>query len=217
MSTVPAIRMEGAEQVTAALDRLRSYRLMGEKQLRQILQLHVRTIRRHVSSDAQRKMKSDPRKAAQAVKAMVYKSVIGFNVNLFGRKGGGGGGSVMVQMSGDLSGRGGNRRRRSQRTNAVDSYVGQDRGFVLRWIETGTQDRAVKFTADERRQHIHRGSQGGTKYGKASTINTGNRGKIAPRPFFGEAAGKAILEEAQSIRDDIMQLIEEVWAEEIKD
>lgn len=210
MSTISStVRMEGAEQVTAALDRLRSYRLMGEKQLRKIIQSHVGKIRRQVSAAAKAHMQNgDPRKASQAVKAMVYKSMIGFNVNLFPRKNGGagGGGSVMVQTGGSLSGAGGNRRRRSPRTNTVDSYQGADRGFILRWMETGTRERHIKYTSDNRRK--------ATKW--TSRPNSGNRGKIVAKPFFSQAAGQAIQSEASAIRDDIMTLIGEVWEQSIK-
>ena len=203
MGTIPStVVMEGAEQVTAALDRLRSYRLMGEKQLRKIISEHVRTIRRHISEQAGANMKTDTRKAKQAVRSMIYKSMIGFNVNLFGkRRGGKAGGSVMVQMAGDHTGRGGNRRRRSPRTNAVDSYQGSDRDFILRWIETGTSDRRIPFTKNERRK--------ADRWNKSP--NTGNRGKITARPFFDRAAQTAITNEMASIREDIMTLINEVW------
>lgn len=203
MGTIPhTVQMEGAEQVTSALDRLRSYRLMGEKQLRKIIQSHVRTIRRHISEQAKANMKADPRKASQAVRALVYKSMIGFNVNLFGkRRGGKAGGSVMVQMAGERTGRGGNRRRRSPRTNAVDSYQGSDRDFILRWMETDTSDRRIAFTKNERRK--------ADRWNKSP--NTGNRGKITARPFFERAAQTAIVNEMASIREDIMILINEVW------
>lgn len=211
MSTIPStVRMEGAEQVTAALERLQSYRLMGEKQLRKVIQAHVSKIRRHISASARANMKNgDPRKAANAVKAMVYKSMIGFNVNLFPRKnkGAGGGGSVMVQMGGTRSGAGGNRWKRSPRTNAIDSYQGGERDFILRWIETGTSERRIRYHKDDRRK--------ATKW--TSRPNTGNRGKIQQKPFFSQAAGQAILGEATSIRENIMILIGEVWEKSIKD
>jgi hypothetical protein len=41
--------------------------------------------------------------------------------------------------------RGGNRRPRSQRTEQIDTYYGKDRGFILRFLNSGTASRDTRF------------------------------------------------------------------------
>jgi hypothetical protein len=55
---------------------------------------------------------------------------------------------------------------------------------------------------------VNRGSQGGTKYGK--TINTGRRGNIAPRNFFGSSSHRAMQKAADQLSILIDQMIQKV-------
>ena len=91
----------------------------------------------------------------------------------------------------------------------LESYVGSDRGFVLRFLNAGTNPRGINFTSDEAREHVHRGSQGGDlkKYGK--TTNTGSRGNIAPRNFFGTSSQTAMRNAAEQLTQLIDKLIKE--------
>ena len=57
----------------------------------------------------------------------------------------------------------------SDRTKAINEYFGPDRGFILRFLEGGTDVRTAK-------------SFGPT--GRGSTASWGARGNIAPRSFF---------------------------------
>ena len=88
------------------------------------------------------------------------------------------------------------------------SYQGSDRGFILRFLNQGTQNRVIRFKEDESRTAIHRGGRGGnvSKYGK--TINTGNRGSIPKRNWFGQRSQAEMESAAQAIDkliDDIVQ------------
>ena len=60
---------------------------------------------------------------------------------------------------------GGNRLPRSQRTEQLDSYIGADRAFILRWLDSGTANRTSRY---------------------------GNRGAIAARRWFGNASYAAL-------------------------
>lgn len=151
----------------------------------------------------------DPRQAYKAVKTAVYRQILGGSVSILRKKRAG------TQFSNyepprtlKAGQRGGNRRPRSQRTDDLIHYAGPDRGFILRFLNAGTQGRAIKFKYDEARENVHRGSQGGNKYGE--TINTGRRGNIAPRNFFGQLAPSAMNKAA----DELTKLIDDMIKQE---
>ena len=89
-----------------------------------------------------------------------------------------------------MSGRGGNRRTRSQRTRQIMGYAPLDRGFILRWINDGTPGaRNIEFTPNDRRKV--------DKWNKHP--NTGNRGNIAARNFFRGAGERALAQAADNL------------------
>lgn len=71
---------------------------------------------------------------------------------------------------------GGNRRQRSRRTEQIMSYGPRDRGFILRWLETGTATRMTRY---------------------------GNRGAITAHPRFGRAASAGVEQVAQELANKI--------------
>jgi hypothetical protein len=83
---------------------------------------------------------------------------------------------------------------------------------VLRFLNSGTQGRVIEFTSDPHRPKVKRGSQGGDirKYGK--TTNTGRRGNIAARNFFGNSSHIAM----QHAAGQLSTLIEELIKKEFK-
>jgi hypothetical protein len=87
--------------------------------------------------------------------------------------------------------------------------MGSDRGFVLRWLEGGANGRVIEFRSDPHREKVKRGSQGGDlkKYGK--TTNTGTRGNIAPRNFFGTSSQTAMRNAAEQLTQLIDKMIKE--------
>lgn len=155
----------------------------------------------------------DPRQAYKGIKTSVYRQILGGNVSILNKR------KRSTQFSAyepprtlKPGQRGGNRRPRSQRSWDLIHYAGVDRGFVLRFLNTGTKKRAIEFNYDEAREHVHRGSQGGNikKYGE--TINTGYRGNIKPRNFFGPASQQALRKAA----DQLTKLIDDLIKEEMK-
>ena len=150
----------------------------------------------------------DPRQAYKAVKTAVYRQILGGSVSILNKRG--------VKFDNyepprtlRAGQRGGNRRVRSDRSNKLMHYAGESRGFVLRFLNAGTQGRAIEFNYDEARENVHRGSQGGNikKYGK--TINTGYRGNIAPRNFFGQLAPSAMNRAAEQLTKLIDDMIKQ--------
>ena len=129
----------------------------------------------------------DPRGAAQAVRTAVYKKILGANLNIYGSRKAHG--RTSYEPPRHPSSRGGNRRLRSARTAQIMSYGPLDRGFILRWMNDGTDTRQIAFTPNERR-----------KAGRWNrNPNSGNRGAIAPRHFFRGAGERALAQAADNL------------------
>ncbi len=181
-----------------------------EKKLQGLIRQVLGEVRRSLGQAASSAMASDMRKAYKAVRTLLYKRILGGNVNILQkRRASGGGGSYTPTRTLRSGQRGGNRRDRSERTRNLEAYYGSDRGFVLRFLNAGTEDRAISFTPAGNREHVHRGSRGGdvSKYGK--TINTGYRGRIRARNWFGERSHQEMEKAAADLTRRIDDLIKE--------
>lgn len=136
-----------------------------EDKVRKILRKVIREVAKQVSLSASAAIPNDPRKAANAVRSTTFKMILGANVNLYNsRKAGKGEPFYPVRRLRDGQ-RGGNRIPRSEKTERMMGYVGMDRGFILRWLESGTATRSSRY---------------------------GNRGRIAARNWFGPATDRAM-------------------------
>ena len=116
------------------------------KYIRQVL----KEARKKLTQDAKSYMKSDPRKAAQAVKFSVYKTLFGGNLSILQKRKGTAGAKYELKRTRKVvqnpKMRGGNRRPRvDDGRNRLDYYYGADRGFVLRFIGSGTVNRTSRF------------------------------------------------------------------------
>ena len=156
-----------------------------------IFRKYIRNIlkeaRKKLSQDAKNYMKSDPRKAAKAVKFSVYKSLFGGNLSILQKKRGSAGAKYELRRTRKVTQnpkmRGGNRRPRvDDGRNRLDYYYGADRGFVLRFIGSGTVPRTSRF---------------------------GKRGSIRQTDWFGHTAPwhmeEAAAEVAEAINEYVMQ------------
>lgn len=171
--------------------------------LRKIIRKYVLEARAEVVQGIEFKH-GDPRGAARAVRTAVYKKVLGANINILTGRKRHGESTYRPPRTLKPGQRGGNRRPRNPNKLNRDKYDALDRGFILRFLNSGVSNRAIEFKADEAREHVHRGSQGGnlSKYGK--TINTGSRGSIAPRNFFRQLGDRAL----GQMRDNLSAAIE---------
>lgn len=140
----------------------------------------------------------DPAEARRAVRNIVYESVLGANLNIMNMKRGTASWRVrQVERRGtsDPKGRGGNRRKRNFITIRMHGYEGKAKGFLLRWLNNGVNDRAIKF-----KERMSR------KADKWNTHpNSGNRGSIAARNFFEPMASAAF----DVVSQHLAQIIEE--------
>lgn len=184
-----------------------------EKKVQGLIRKVLLAARREVAKASQQTsvMKSDPRKAYKAVKTAVYRQILGGSVSILNKRG-----TKFDNYEPPRTlqpgQRGGNRRERTERSNRLLHYAGDSRAFVLRFLNSGTQGRTIEFMSDPHRSQVKRGSQGGNlrKYGK--TVNTGRRGNIRARNFFGTSSHTAMMKAA----DQLTVLIDDLIKKEMK-
>jgi len=128
-------------------------------------------------------LQSDPRETRRAVRTAVYKKILGANINIYDSRRAHGTGNYEPPRTLRPGQRGGNRMPRSRRTDQVMHYAPLDRGFILRFVNSGTQQR--------------------TSYG-------GNRGAIAPRNFFRSSAESALVRAADTLANLIDTELENI-------
>lgn len=202
-----AITITGLDAFDMKLAQLKTDSPGFEKRLREVIRKILGHARANLRKDAASglNMESDPRHAYKAVRFAVYKKILGGQVNILQSRKAGKGSFYAPPRKGtsDPKGRGGNRRPRSRRTEDLMSYEGIDRGFVLRWLNNGMtkkNPRTINFTENPRRKV--------DKWNKHP--NTGSRGAISPRKWFGNAS----LKEMQAVAGEMQELIDKIIKEE---
>lgn len=132
--------------------------------LRKIIRKYVMEARAQVVSGIKFK-NGDPRGAARAVRTAVYKKVLGANINIFNSRKAHGSNNYEPKRKLRPGQRGGNRLQRSAKTDRMMHYAPLDRGMILRWQNSGTDNRTTRY---------------------------GNRGSIAARDFFRPLGDRAM-------------------------
>ena len=160
-----------------------------QKALQKLIRKVIMEARANVVSAASAKMKNDPRGAAQAVRTSVYKKILGANINIYNSRKAHGSTSYEPPRTLRTGHRGGNRKARSFDTNRRMHYNALDRGFILRFVNSGVSERHIEFKSSEGR-HVD-------KWNKHP--NTGNRGSIAVRNFFRGAAERALTQATDAL------------------
>jgi hypothetical protein len=155
--------------------------------IRKIFREVLKEARKNLSNDAKNYLKSDPRKAARAVKFSVYKTVFGGNVSILQKRRGSAGAKYELirqrKLDENPKQRGGNRRERFEKRNRLDYYFGADRGFILRFISSGTVRRNSRF---------------------------GNRGSIRQTNWFGHVAPFQMETAAKEVADAINEYVTQI-------
>jgi len=197
-------KIDGLVEQQKELEALMMKNPAMEKKVQGLIRKVLGEVRRAMSNEAKSAMKSDPRQAYKAVKRAVYRQILGGNVSILNKKKRGTQFSAYEPPRKLTPGqRGGNRVKRSQRTEDLVHYAGADRGFVLRFLNAGTGNRAIKnFNYDESRKV--------DKWNKHP--NTGFRGRIAARNWFGNRSQK----EMENAADHLTQLIDELIKQNTK-
>lgn len=185
----PNMEVTGLDELSKKLDRLQAKDSQMEQRITKIIREAIKAARSMVTADAKGAVGNDPRHAYKAVRTMVYKRILGGNINILQKRKAGSGKSGYEPPRTLRPGqRGGNRVPRSTRTQQMMDYEGSDRGFILRFLNSGTGQR----TAGSRNGRLH-----------------GNRGSIAARNWFPSSGQRAMNAAAQYIEDEINRLIAE--------
>ena len=185
----PNMEVTGLDELSKKLDRLQAKDSQMEQRITKIIREAIKAARSMVTQDAKGAVGNDPRHAYKAVRSMVYKRILGGNISILQkRKAGSGKRGYESPRTLRPGQRGGNRVPRSARTQQMMDYEGSDRGFILRFLNSGTGQR----TAGTRNGRLH-----------------GNRGSIAARNWFPSSGQRAMNAAAQYIIDEIDRLIAE--------
>ena len=129
-------------------------------------------------------MESDPRSAYRAIKSTVYRRIKGGNVSILSKR----------RASSKRFPLPPTKRTRSKRTEQLLSYYGADRGFILRFLNNGTEPRAVKGMNGRR--------------GFRDEEAFGYRGQIKGRNWFGHASQAEMEKAAAELEKMIDELIQ---------
>lgn len=162
------------------------------QEVRKVLLANIRKealeARKRITKDVKNALKDDPRRAYLAVKRMVYKRILGFNVSILAQRKAGARYKLIRPRKLDQNPdqRGGNRRPYNEDLNRLDTYYGKDRGFILRFLNSGTDYRQTRF---------------------------GHRGAIPQRRIFEISAQFQM----QTAEKNISEMIEEVLHEMFND
>lgn len=184
-----AFEVDGIVRQKQELEALLMSNPAMEKKVQGFIRKVLLTARKEISDAASRKIKNDPRQAYKAVKSAVYRRILGGNVSILNKRKAGARGPVppvyhALEHRTNSKGnhRGGNRMPRSRRTEDLMTYQGSDRGFILRFLNAGTEGRESRV---------------------------GNRGSIAARNFFGTSSQQAMEKAAEQLDLLIQDLIKQ--------
>lgn len=178
-----AVEVVGVDNVSAIVNSLLTTNPEMDRLVRKLINVATRDARNRVSKDIAGTIGNDPRKAARAVKHMVYKQLFGANISILSKRKASNSRATLVrqrQLDRTPHQRGGNRRPKSSRTKQLESYFGSDRGFVLRFLNSGTTQRMTKY---------------------------GNRGAITGNNMFGHIAPWHMEKAVEEVSNAIIEYI----------
>lgn len=189
--------------ISNVADNLRAA-MTTDPKMRKAVQQHIREALFEARRDVMAAFPAehDPREARRAIRTSVYDKVLGGNINILTGKKAHGTNSYEPQRTLVAGQRGGNRRKRSLRTQQIMSYAPQDRGFILRFVNSGTKTRVIGFR-NTQKGNRDRYNARVTRIHRGELAHTGNRGAISARNWFMSSAESALGEAAQNIADMI--------------
>ena len=140
-----SVELSGFIENQEKFEHMLTYEPNFDRHIRTLIKKLLQEARKHISQDIKNYIKEDPRKAARAVKHIVYKQLFGGNVSILKKRNAGAKYDFIRQHKLQTGQRGGNRRTRYESRNRLDQYYGSDRGFILRFISSGTVERESRF------------------------------------------------------------------------
>ncbi len=140
-----SVELYGFIENQEKFEHMLTYEPNFDRHIRTLIKKLLKEARKNISNDVKSYIKEDPRKAARAVKHVVYKSLFGGNVSILAKRKAGAKYELIRHRTLQPGQRGGNRRTRYESRNRLDQYYGSDRGFILRFISSGTVERESRF------------------------------------------------------------------------
>ena len=201
---------EGFAELQKQLEHLQTKDPRMRDNIRAAIRRVLAQVKKAMSNSAREglQMDSDPRNAYKAVRYAVYKRLLGGQVNILARRKAGKPTNYQKQKKG-LPKRGGNRWGRSDRTVALESYEGADRGFILRFLNAGTDDRSIRSYTDKGGDRRDLRS-GGIQDRKTRALG-GNRGSIKARNWFGPRSQKELEAASYNLQNMIDDIINDIF------
>ena len=145
----------------------------------------------------------DPRQSLRAIRNSVYDKILGGQINIKKAKSEHAGGNSYTPPRKLTPGqRGGNRRPRSERTEQINRGSPLDRQWILNILNKGTKTRVIGFRNTVKANRTRYDNRV-YRIGRGDKARTGNRGSIAPRNWFMQAAEKALSTAMQRISEMI--------------
>lgn len=184
MADNSTITIQGIDDLNKKLKQLETDSPGFEKRLRATIRKAIGEVRSALSKNARSElqMKSDPRSAYKAVRNSVYKRIFGGQVNILQSRRAGARSAYEPPRKLQPGQRGGNRLPRSKRTEQLMGYEGKDRGFILRFLNLGTNNRTTHY---------------------------GNRGSIAARNWFAGRSQQEMEKVAERIQEIVDKIIKD--------
>lgn len=142
------VEVIGFEEADMMLGELMTTDPYMAREMKKFIRKALKAARKDLSDDAKKYLDSDPRRAARAVKYSVYKAMFGGNLSILQKgKGTAGARYKLIRKKKIQQGhRGGNRRPYvDDERNRLETYFGADRGFILRFINSGTVARQTRY------------------------------------------------------------------------
>lgn len=172
------------------LERMEYRKVVKTKDIRKEVRKSLVPARNTLQGTARNAMADDPRKAYKAVKIMTYRDGNGGNISILNRKSAVKKMALSGQATGGISGI---RRKRyiSKTTRRTRGYIGADRAFILRFINSGTQARHTQIRNPGMKKSAYRGS-------------------VSARNFFKPRAESEITKSGRVLSERIVKLILEV-------
>lgn len=188
------VTITGADETVEFLNSIITTDARMEKAIRRLIKGALKQARSNVSKDVRSYMSHDPRGAYKAVKHAVYKKLFGGYVSILQKTKKGAPTNYVKPRMGNIHRRGGNKWGRSKETERMESYGGSDRGFVLRFLNSGAMGREIHSYTD--------------KQGNYQRIKKTSRGSIADTGLFSHTAPWQVDAAASLVSEAIEELIE---------
>lgn len=179
------------------------------KRLREVIAAEMKAARDSVVASIKFK-NGDPRGAAHSVRRVIYKKILGGNINILNRRTAGSPSNYEAPRKvypGVGGQRGGNRRLRSQRTEDILHYGPVDRGFILRMVNSGTNPRYANG------RNVSGGNRNLRNFFKLQEEGDYYRGSISARNFFGTNGSREMDKALSNLSEIIEQEFNKLFTE----